>query len=71
MGPLDDSEDEGVYPVSLTCSGLGGHIAVLVNGLGVLVLWLSNHRCHGRRVDVGEDAAGHPLGRGEAMSQCP
>lgn len=53
-----------LYPVSRTCGGLGGHIAVLVNGLGVLVLWLSNHRCHGRCVDVGEDAASHPLGKG-------
>lgn len=57
--------------MSLTCSGLGGYVAVLVNGLGVLMLWLSNHRCHGRRVDIGEDAAGHPLGRGDTLSQCP
>lgn len=54
-------------PVSLTCSGLAGHIAVLVNGLGVLMLWLSNHRCHGRCVDVGEDAASHPLGKGRSI----
>lgn len=47
---------------SPTCSGLGGHI-VLVNWLGVLVLGLSDHGCHGGCVDVGKDAASHPLGK--------
>jgi hypothetical protein len=52
--------------MSPTCSGLAGHVVVLVNGLGSLVLWLSNHGCHGRRVDIREDAASHPLGKGRS-----
>lgn len=66
MGPPGDSGDGEPCPASLTCGGFGGHVAVLVDGLGVLMLRLSNHRRHGRRVDIREDAAGHPLGKGRS-----
>lgn len=53
-----------------TCSRLGGHVVVLVHGLGGLVLGLSDHGSHGRCVDIGEDAASHPLGKAQVQSQC-
>lgn len=45
----------------LTCSGLGGHIIVLVDRLGGLIRRLPDHRCDRGGVDIGEDAASHPL----------
>ena len=45
----------------LGCSGLAGHVVVLVDGLGGFISGLSDQRCHGGCVDVGEDAASHPL----------
>lgn len=45
----------------LGCGGLAGRVVVLVDGLGGLISGLSDHRCHGGCVDVGEDAASHPL----------
>ena len=48
-------------PEPLTCSGLVGHIVVLVDRLCRLILGLSDHRGNGGGVDIGEDAAGHSL----------
>ena len=44
-----------------TCGGLAGRVVVLVDGLGGLISGLSDHRCHGGCVDVGEDATSHLL----------
>lgn len=44
-----------------TCGGLVGHIVVLVDRLRRFILGLSDHRGNGGSVDIGEDAAGHPL----------
>ena len=52
----------------LGCSGLARRVVVLVGGLGGLISGLSDHRCHGGCVDVGEDAASHPL-RGGRRAQ--
>lgn len=48
-------------PEPLTCSGLVGHIVVLVDRLCRLILGLSDHRGNGGGVDIGEDAASHSL----------
>ena len=45
----------------LGCSGLARRVVVLVGGLGGLISGLSDHRCHGGCVDVGEDATSHLL----------
>lgn len=50
-----------------TCGGLVGNVAVLVDGLWRLILGLSNHWSHGRRVHIGEDAASHSLGWDEML----
>lgn len=60
------SESRSSHQGPPTCSGFAGHVAVLVNGLGGLILGLSDHWRHGRCVDVGEDTASHPLGEGRS-----
>ena len=37
----------------LGCSGLAGHVVVLVDGLGGLILGLSDQSCHGGCGDIG------------------
>lgn len=48
-------------PEPPTCSGLVGHVVVLVDRLCRLILGLSNHGGNGGGVDIREDAAGHSL----------